>query len=210
MKALIDSGKAFYWATSEWPAVRIMEAIHISDKIGGYRPIADQCQYNMLERQKVEADYVALFDDYQYGTTIWSPLSSGILTGKYNNGIPEGSRFDKNELLKNMVLNKWLAEDVKEKNIKKLNDLTAIATELGCTLGQLAIAWTLKNKDVSTCMLGASSEEQLRQNIAAGDFATKITPEVEKRIGSILVMLLNKRPISSHGNLTQQEDNTMC
>ena len=163
-----------------------MEAIHISDKIGGYRPIADQFKYNMLERQKVEADYVALFDDYSYGTTIWSPLASGLLTGKYNNGIPEGSRFDKSEWMKSMVLNKWFAEGVKEKNIKKLNDLTEIAKELGCTLGQLAIAWTLKNKDVTTCILGASSEEQLRQNIAAADYAAKITPEVEKRIGDIL------------------------
>ena len=195
MKALIDSGKAFYWATSEWPALRIMEAIHISDKIGGYRPIAEQCQYNMLERQKLEADYVALFDDYQYGTTIWSPLASGVLTGKYNNGIPEGSRFHNNDGLASRILHKWLGGDVKETNIKKLNDLAAIATELGCTLGQLAIAWTLRNKDVTTCILGATSEEQLRQNLAAADFTSKITPEVEKRIESIL------------GNAPEQERN---
>lgn len=162
-----------------------MEAIHISDKIGGYRPITEQCQYNMLERQKLEADYVALFDDYNYGASTWSPLSRGILTGRFNNGIPKGSEPDTSHH-RNMVLDKLFAEDVKEKNIKRLNDLAAIATELGCTFAQLAIAWTLKNKNVSTCILGASSEEQLRNNIASIDFVASITPEVEKRIGEIL------------------------
>ena len=95
MKDLISQGKALYWATSAWPSLRIMEAIHICDKIGAPRPIADQCIYNMLKRDEIEKEYPILFDDYDYGTTTWSPLEFGILTGKYNNGIPEGSRFDK-------------------------------------------------------------------------------------------------------------------
>ena len=194
MKTVIDSGRALYWATSEWPAVRIMEAIHISDKIGGYRPVADQCQYNMLERKKLEKDYAPLFDDYKYGTTIWSPLASGVLTGKYNNGIPEGSRFATSPELSS-ILKKWLGDDVKEKNIKKLNDLKVIADELGATLAQLAIAWTLKNNDVSTCILGATSIEQLQQNIGSLDVVPKITPEVEAKIEAIL------------GNAPEQETN---
>ena len=185
MKTIIESGKALYWATSEWPAARIMEAIHISDKIGGPRPIADQCQYNMLERSKIELDYAPLFDDYKYGTTIWSPLASGILTGKYNNGIPPGSRFDTNKQYAS-ILEKWLGDNVKEVNIKKLQALEAIATELGCKLAQLALAWTIATKDVSTCILGATSEEQLKENLAALPIKAKITPEIEKRIEAIL------------------------
>ena len=88
MKTIIEQGKAFYWATSEWPASRIMEAILLCDQIGAPRPIADQCQYHMLERKKLEFEYSPLFDDYNYGTTTWSPLASGILTGKYNKGVP--------------------------------------------------------------------------------------------------------------------------
>ena len=199
MKTLIETGKVLYWATSEWPAIRIMEAIHIADKVGAPRPIADQCQYNMLERQKVEGDYAVLFDDYHYGTTIWSPLASGILTGKYNNGIPEGSRFDVNPEYKS-IFEKWLGEKVRETNIKKLNDLAAIATELGATLAQLALAWTIRNKDVSTCILGASSEEQLLQNIGALDFVEKITSEVEARIEAIL----GNAPVQERNFITWQ------
>jgi len=194
MKAILESGKAFYWATSEWPAIRIMEAIHICDKIGCPRPVADQCQYNMLERQKVEADYVALFDDYGYGTTIWSPLASGILTGKYNKGIPEGSRFDTHKEYMS-IYNRFLSDEKKDSTVKKLNELDAIAKEIGCTLAQLAVAWTVANKDVSTCILGATSEEQLKQNLAALDFRTKITKEIEEKINKIL------------GNAPEQERN---
>jgi len=185
MKTIIEQGKAFYWATSEWPAIRIMEAIHVADKIKGPRPIADQCQYNMLERTKVELDYAVLFDDYHYGTTIWSPLASGILTGKYNKGIPEGSRFDTNKQYMS-IFERYLGENKKEQTIKKLNDLEAIGKEIGCTLTQLALAWTIANKDISTCILGATSEEQLKQNLASLPFAAKITGDVAERINKIL------------------------
>jgi len=194
MKTIINSGKAYYWATSEWPAVRIMEAIHICDKIGGPRPIADQCQYNMFERKKLEADYAALFDDYGYGTTIWSPLASGILTGKYNKGIPEGSRFDTNKEYMS-IFQKYFSEDKKAETIRKLNDLEAVAKEIGCSLTQLALAWTIVNKDVSTCILGATSEAQLTQNLGALEFKAKITKEVDERINKIL------------GNAPEQERN---
>jgi len=96
MKAILESGKALYWGTSTWPAVRVMEAILLSDIVGCPRPIAEQCQYSMVHRGPVEKDYIALFDDYSLGTTIWSPLASGVLTGKYNDGIPDDSRFANN------------------------------------------------------------------------------------------------------------------
>src|SRR3990167_4760058 len=175
MKTIIESGKALYWATSEWPAARIMEAIHISDKIGCPRPIADQCQYNMLERSKVEFEYSCLFDDYKYGTTVWSPLASGILTGKYNAGTPAGSRLDANKQYITF-LEKWFGEAVRDATIKKLQALETIAAELGCKLSQLALAWVIATKDVSTCILGASSEEQLKENLGALALKAKITP----------------------------------
>ena len=185
MKTIIESGKALYWATSEWPVARIMEAILLADNIGGPRPIADQCQYNMLERTKVELDYNPLFDDYKYGTTIWSPLASGILTGKYNNGIPPGSRFDTNKQYQR-IFDQWLGEKVKDQTIKKLQALDEIAKELGLKLSQLAIAWTVSNKDVSTCILGATSEAQLKENLEALQAKSKITKEVEQKIEAIL------------------------
>jgi voltage-dependent potassium channel beta subunit len=185
MKIIIEQGKALYWGTSEWPAIRIMEAIHICDKIQAPRPIADQCQYNMLAREKVERDYAALFDDYGDGSTIWSPLASGILTGKYNNGIPEGSRFDTNPQYIS-IFERHLGDKTKESTIKKLNELAEIAKELGCSLSQMALAWTIANKDVSTCILGATSETQLLQNIEALQFADKIHGVVEDRINRIL------------------------
>lgn len=108
-----------------------MEAILLCDKIGCPRPIAEQCQYSMLCRDPVEKEYTAIFDDYGVGTTIWSPLASGILTGKYNNGIPDGSRFDKAKRY-NFIYQKWLGDNVKDSTIKKLNELADIAKELGC------------------------------------------------------------------------------
>jgi len=185
MKALIEQGKALYWATSEWPGIRLMEAIHIADKIKGPRPIADQCQYNMLVREKMEKEYLPLFDDYGFGTTIWSPLASGILTGKYNKGIPEGSRFATHpEYIS--IFKRYLGDDVKDETIKKLNELEGIAKEFGCSLSQLALAWTVANKDVSTCILGATSEEQLLHNLGAIPFVSKISGDVEERINKIL------------------------
>lgn len=185
MKTIIESGRAHYWATSEWPAVRIMEAFMYCDQIGAPRPIADQCEYNMLTRDKMEKEYAALFDDYGYGTTTWSPLASGILTGKYNKGIPEGSRFDNNPSLAR-VFNKYFGPTKKDETVKKLNELEGIAKELGCTLAQLGVAWVAAYKNVSVALLGASSEEQLKQNLGALEFVDKIQGDIAKRINEIL------------------------
>lgn len=189
MKAILDSGKALYWGTSTWPAIRVMEAILLCDIVGCPRPIAEQCQYSMLHRDPVEKDYIALFDDYDLGTTIWSPLASGILTGKYNNGIPEGSRFANN---KNyiFIFNKYFGDEAKEITLKKLNGLKSVAEKIGCSMAQLALAWTLASKDVTTCILGASKVSQLEENMKALEFVDKITPEISEEIEDIL----NNRP----------------
>jgi voltage-dependent potassium channel beta subunit len=185
MKTIIETGKAMYWGTSEWPACRIMEAIFLCDQIGAPRPISEQCEYNMLTRDKMEKEYGPLFDDYGYGATTWSPLASGILTGKYNNGIPEGSRFDQNPSL-SRIFNKYFGPDRKEATVKKLNQLEEIAKELGCTLSQLGVAWVGAYKNVSVALLGASSEAQLKQNLGALDVLDKIQGDVAKRINQIL------------------------
>ena len=186
MKDVIASGKALYWATSTWPPIRVMEAILLCDAVGCPRPIAEQCQYNMLVREEIEKNYVELFQDYGLGTTIWSPLCSGILTGKYNNGIPEGSRFDKAKRWKFIYDQYFGTEEVSTATVGKLNALAAIAERLGCSQAQLALAWTLKISDVTTCILGASSEKQLNENIDTLAFVDKLTPEILKEIEDIL------------------------
>ena len=132
IKDLITTGKALYWATSTWPPVKIMEAIHLCDAIGCPRPIAEQCQYNMLVRDEVESNYTDCFDDYGMGTTIWSPLCTGILTGKYNAGIPKGSRFDKNPQYKVMFYDNYFGtEELKKQTVAKLNALGRSPRDLG-------------------------------------------------------------------------------
>lgn len=189
MKAIIESGKALYWGTSEWPGIRIMEAILICDKIGAPRPITEQSQYNLLEREKIEKEYVALFDDYNYGTTTWSPLAYGILTGKYNNGIPEGSRAtlknDHSDLVQ-MIFNRFLGEKTRDSTISKLKKLEEVAKSLDCSMPQLAVAWVIKNNDVSTCLLGASSTKQIEENLKALDISKKMNKDTEAKINEIL------------------------
>ena len=187
MKDVIAQGKALYWATSTWPPVRVMEAIFLCDIHGCPRPIAEQCQYNMFVREEIELNYVEFFQDYGLGTTIWSPLCSGILTGKYNNGIPKGSRFDKASQWKGRFYDQYLGTDeVKKATVAKLNGLAEIAKRIGCTQTQLALAWTLKIDDVSTALLGASRESQLTENIEALAFVDKLTPEILAEIEEIL------------------------
>jgi len=185
MKSIIESGKALYWGTSTWPAVRVMEAMLLSDIVGCPRPIAEQCQYSMVHREPVEKDYVALFDDYHFGTTIWSPLASGILTGKYNDGIPEGSRFAVNDKYM-FIFNRYFGDQSKEKTLKTLQGLAAIATKIGCSQTQLALAWTIVSKDVTTCILGASKVAQLEENLKALEFVDKLTPEILQEIEDVL------------------------
>ena len=185
MKTVIENGKCLYWGTSEWPASRIMEAIHICDKIGAPRPIAEQAHYNMLVRQKMESDYTVLFDDYKYGTTTYSALAAGVLTGKYNKGIPAGSRFDLHpDVL--WWLKMYLDDEHKDETVKKLNLLDEVAKSIGATLPQLALAFVLTNQDVDVCILGATKLEQLKQNLQIWEVVAKFDKTVNDKVNAIL------------------------
>lgn len=184
---LINKGYALYWGTSAWPADMIVDAIKICDKKGWHRPVADQCEYNCLIREDVEKSYRRLFENYGYGTTIWSPLGGGFLTGKYNDGsIPEGSRFDKNEMFKNFSWNKYIGGEKRDKVIALLKGLKDTADELGVTQAELVLAWTLVNKDVHTCIIGASKISQIESNLKSVELATKWTQELEDKVSAIL------------------------
>ena len=177
MDMIVRSGRAFYWGTSEWSAEQLEEAYRVAREFGCLPPTMEQPQYSMLSRERVEVEYRDLFGKYGLGATIWSPLASGILTGKYNNGIPKGSRLDRE---------KWLRERLTQERIAKVKKLEPIAKDLGCSLAQLAIAWCLKNPDVSTVIVGASNQEQLKENLAALPVAEKLDGAVMKRIEGVI------------------------
>lgn len=179
MHNIIEWGKAMYWGTSEWAASEIIEAIQIAERHHLHKPVVEQPQYNMFERKRLEGDYVRFYKDYNYGTTIWSPLASGLLTGKYNNGIPKDSRG----ALKGYDWLKDLLTD--EAKIAKVKALEPIAKDLGATLSQLALAWCLKNPFVSTVITGASRVEQVHENMKAAEVAPKITQEIMEKIDVI-------------------------
>jgi len=183
MNQLVSQGKAFYWGTSEWSADQIMEAYYIAHREHLIPPLMEQPQYNMFHRDKVEKEYVHLYQEIGLGTTIWSPLAGGLLTGKYNNGIPEGTRAS----LKGYEWLRSRFESVEAKQqISKVRQLTAIAEELGCSMAQLALAWCLKNPHVSTVITGASRPQQVIENMKAIEIASKISDEKMKRIEAIL------------------------
>jgi voltage-dependent potassium channel beta subunit len=176
MHNIIEWGQALYWGTSEWAAADIVAAIEIAERHHLHKPVMEQPEYNLLHRERFEKEYARLFQNYGYGSTTWSPLASGLLTGKYNNGIPKDSRGT----LKGY---EWLKSKLTDKeNINKVRALEPIAKELGCTLSQLAIGWILKNPNVSTVITGASRIEQVRENMKAAEVAPKITPEIMDRI----------------------------
>jgi voltage-dependent potassium channel beta subunit len=183
MSYLVDQGKAFYWGTSEWSAAQIMEAYGIARREHLVPPTMEQPQYNMFHRERVEKEYAHLYDEIGLGTTIWSPLASGLLTGKYTEGIVEGTRAT----LKGY---EWLRETFESEQgrarIEKARQLEPIASELGCTLAQLAIAWCLKNPHVSTVITGASRAEQVVENMQALDVVPRLTPEIMDRIEAVL------------------------
>lgn len=178
MHNIIEWGKAMYWGTSEWAASEIVEAIQIAERHHLHKPVVEQPQYNLFERGRLEGDYVRFYKEYGYGTTTWSPLASGLLSGKYNKGIPKDSRA---------ALNDWLKSRMEDKEkLEKVAALEPIAKELGATMSQLALAWCLKNPFVSTVITGASRVEQIHENMKAGEIAEHITPEIMERIDEIL------------------------
>jgi voltage-dependent potassium channel beta subunit len=183
MSDMITRGKALYWGTSEWAAADIRAAWDIADKHHLHKPVMEQPQYNLFHRKRVEQEYARLYDDIGLGLTTWSPLASGLLTGKYKSGIPAGSRG----ALENMGwLAKGLTDDAKNAAVGKLE---GIAAELGTTVAQMAIAWVAKNPHVSTVITGASSVAQLRANLGAVDVVAKLTPDVLARIDAIALPL---------------------
>jgi len=177
MNQIIQQGKAFYWGTSQWSAQQIMDAYGIARREHLIPPLMEQPEYNMFHRERVEQEYALLYEKIGLGTTIWSPLDSGILTGKYNRGIPEDSRLAKET---------WLQRELVQEKIEKVRQLTPLAEELGGSMAQLALAWCLKNPDVSTVITGASRPEQVRENMGALDLVGRLTPEVMERIEGIL------------------------
>lgn len=180
MHQLIMQGKILYWGTSEWSAQEIMEAHMVAKQYNLIGPVVEQPQYNLLHRQKFEVEYAQLYKTVGLGTTIWSPLASGLLTGKYNNGVPDNSRLKREEL-------GWLSERLlQESNLKKVALLGELAKELGTTLALLSIAWCLKNDNVSTVILGATKEQQLIENLKALETEKLLTPEIMARIESIV------------------------
>jgi voltage-dependent potassium channel beta subunit len=180
MDNLVHQGKVLYWGTSEWSAADIMRAHAIARQYGLAPPQMEQPQYNMLHRDRVEKEYLPLYREIGLGTTIWSPLASGLLSGKYNDGIPPGTRAT----LKGY---EWLREYViTPQNIEKVKKLQAIAKELGCTVAQLGLAWCLKNPNVSTVITGASRAEQVVENMKAPEVVPKLSSDVMERIEVIL------------------------
>lgn len=180
MHNLIQQGKILYWGTSEWSGVEIMEAHRVADQHHLIGPVVEQPQYNMFERNKLENEFGMVFKTVGMGTTIWSPLASGLLSGKYNNGLPEGSRFALEGF-------EWLKDRLmQESMLAKVKLLAELSAELGITTAQLSIAWCIRNPHVTTAILGATKKEQLIENLGALDAYAKLTDEVMKRIDEIM------------------------
>ena len=180
MNILIQQGKILYWGTSEWSAQEILEAHVVAERNRLIGPTMEQPEYNLFTRTKMEKDYLLLFRDFGLGTTIWSPLASGLLTGKYNAGIPEGSRLALEGF-------NWLKEKtLVEAKVNKVRQLQEVANGLGCSLAELAVAWCISNPNVSTAILGATKKEQLIQNLKSLDVLPKLTTEVLQEIESVM------------------------
>jgi voltage-dependent potassium channel beta subunit len=180
MNTLIRQGKIFYWGTSEWSGAEIMEAHAVAQRLGLEGPAMEQPQYNLLERYKVEVDYYTIFKNIGMGTTIWSPLASGLLSGKYNNGIPEDSRLALEGF-------EWLKDRTfTEDRIERIKKLEQVAKNLDTTLATLSIAWCISNPNVTTAILGATKEAQLLENLKALDVYPKLTSEIKEDIDEIM------------------------
>ncbi|MCP4361808.1 MAG: aldo/keto reductase [Chloroflexi bacterium] len=183
MTELIQQGKVFYWGTSEWSAQQLMEAYSVARQYNLIPPTMEQPQYNMFHRERFEVEYGRLYDAIGLGTTIWSPLASGLLTGKYNEGTPDDTRL-------NLPGYEWLKEmfesEEGQQRLQKVRELTAVAQELNTTMPQLALAWCVKNPHVSTVITGASKVLQVEENMKALDVASQLTDDVMEKIEAIL------------------------
>jgi len=180
MHDMIRTGKALYWGTSEWEAAAIAAAWHVADKHHLAKPVMEQPQYNLFHRERVEREYARLYDDPGIGLTTWSPLASGLLSGKYNDGIPPGSRAT----IKGY---EWLAERIVDPaKLAQVRSLAPVAADLGCTLAQLALAWCLKNPHVTTVITGASRASQVVENMRCLEVVPKLDAEIMARIDGIV------------------------
>jgi voltage-dependent potassium channel beta subunit len=183
MHDLVAQGKVLYWGTSEWSAAEIAEAYGVARALHLTPPTMEQPQYNLFEREKVEREFLQLYETFGLGTTIWSPLASGILTGKYAKGVPTGSRMSLPDY-------GWLKERLEDAEgrarVAKARELEKVARDLGASLAQLSIAWCLSNPHVSSVILGATRTAQLTENLAALEIAPKLTSDVLARIESIV------------------------
>jgi voltage-dependent potassium channel beta subunit len=180
MHDMIRAGKAHYWGTSEWSAAEIMAAWQIAERHHLAKPVMEQPQYNLFHRERVEREYARLYSDISLGTTIWSPLASGLLSGKYNDGIPKDSRA----ALKGY---EWLAESILDPaKLKQVRLLAPLAADLGCTMAQFALAWCLKNPNVSSVITGASRPSQVIENMKALDVVPKLGADIMSKIDAIV------------------------
>ncbi|HUX20155.1 MAG TPA: aldo/keto reductase [Spirochaetia bacterium] len=179
MHTMIERGQALYWGTSEWSAEEIREAWEVAERHHLHKPQMEQSQYNLFVRKRVEKEYKRIFDNLGYGLTVWSPLSLGILTGKYDSGVPEGSRLSQADF---SSYTQGAHKKVLEQRINATKKLDPIARKLGCTRAQLALAWCAKNPNVSTVITGASRPEQVKENFAAFELVPRLTPDIMARI----------------------------
>lgn len=180
MNHLIQQGKIMYWGTSEWSAQELMEAHMVAKDLRLIGPTMEQPQYNMFHRDKVEVEYSQIYKTVGLGTTIWSPLASGLLTDKYLNEFPEGTRLEMKEL-------QWLKEKtLTEEKLNKVRALNKLALDIGTSLPKLAIAWCLNNKDVSTVILGASKPHHLEETLQSFELEEQFTPELTEQLEGIL------------------------
>jgi len=180
MNHLIQQGKIMYWGTSEWSGVEIMEAHRVAEKCRLIGPTMEQPQYNLFEREKIEKDYLEIYKNVGLGTTIWSPLASGLLTGKYNAAVPKNSRFALEGF--GWLKERWIADE-KIKKVKKLSDLAA---KLGVSTASLSIAWCIKNPNVTTAIMGATKKTQLLDNLKALEVVDRLAPDVMEKIENIM------------------------
>lgn len=180
MHNIIERGKALYWGTSEWEASDILSAIDIAERHHLHKPVVEQPVYNLLQQHRFGPEYDRVYKEHQYGSTTWSPLASGLLTGKYQDGIPEGSRGS----LQNLA---WLQDELTDKQrLAKVAALQPLASDMGATLAQFSLAWCLQNPAVSSVLTGASRIEQLHENMKAIEFSDKFTPELMRTIDNIV------------------------